>query len=324
MKQITILGDGSWGTACATICAHNQISVTLWCYNEDVANSINNQHENSTYLSDITLDTQYITATTSLQKAVQQSDYICYAIPVKYLRSVIHECTQYMHTNQTWISLSKGIEDSGLLPTQIIDDIAPVAITTGVLSGPSFAREVAHKKPTGLSCAMHTHERAQPIINAFTTNYTTVSYSNDIIGTQITGALKNIYALASGIIDTHVDAHNTNALLVTQAITEIREVIQKLGGQQDTVFSRAGIGDLVLTCHGGQSRNRRVGQKIGSGISIKDYLQEVDFVPEGINTVKTIQTVINKYNITAPIIQAMYHIIENNESPHVLIDTLLS
>lgn len=325
MERITILGDGSWGTACASLLAYNNIHVTLWCYNEDVAHEITQHQENRTFLPDIKLNTDYIHPTTSHKEAVKNAQYICFAIPVKYMRSVIENCRPYMQPEQIWISLSKGIEqDTHLLPTQIVEDITPVSISTGVIAGPSFARELAQRKPTGMMCAMASQRAADPLINAFTSDITTIPYTDDVIGTQIGGALKNIYALASGIIDAKIDAYNTAALLTTYALSEMQAIAQVFGGKPETLSSLAGLGDLVLTCQGSHSRNRTVGQKIGSGVSLQDYLNEVDFVPEGINTVTAVNTMLHQQNLDAPIIQAVYDIIHNDASADHLIDTLLA
>ncbi len=325
MQRITILGDGSWGTACASLLAYNNIHVTLWCYNEEVVTSIQQHQENATFLPGITLNTQYIHPTTSYEEAVTHASHICFAIPVKYLRKVLEGCQSYMQPEQTWISLSKGIEqDTGLLPTQIVTDVATTSIHTGVIAGPSFARELAEKKPTGLLCAMQQRELAQPLIEAFSSDFTTVSYHDDVIGTQIGGALKNIYAIASGIIDAKTSAYNTAALLTTQAFAEMQHISTAFGGRKETICSRAGLGDLILTCQGGQSRNRTVGENIGSGIHLQSYLKEVDFVPEGINTVAAIQALLKRNNIKAPIIQSVYDIIHNNAPVESIITTILS
>jgi len=325
MQRIAILGDGSWGTACATILAYNQIPVTLWCYNEEVATAITQQQENRTYLPNIPLNTTYIHPTTSYKEAVADADIVYFAIPVTYLRSVLSECLPYMHTGQTWISLSKGMEqETYMFPTEIVASIAPAAIQTGVIAGPSFAREVAQHKATGLLCATPSYEDAQSIIDAFTTDYTTITYTDDVIGAQITGALKNVYALASGIIDAHTESHNTQALLMTRALNEMKCVFVHCGGSRDTLLSLAGVGDLILTCSGSQSRNRTVGQKIGSGVSLHTYLTQVDFVPESINTARAIIELLDKHSISAPIIHTVYDIIHNDASADTLMTTLMS
>jgi len=325
MEHITILGDGSWGTACATICAYNGINVTLWCYNEDVAHAIDEQHENTSYLSGITLNTKRIHPTTSLTSAVRDAETVCFAIPVKFLRSVLTESADVMHAGQQWISLSKGIEqETQLFPTQIALDVAPVKITPGVIAGPSFAREVAQHKPTGMLCGMHSYQHAEAVMHAFTTDYMSIAYTNDVIGTQIAGALKNIYAIASGILDTLTDANNATALLTTQAIHEMQAFADALGADRKTLLSRAGLGDMILTCHGSQSRNRRVGQQIGSGTSLSDYLEQVDFVPEGVNTSKAVMPLMAQYNISAPIIMAVHNILHKDASANTLVQTLLT
>lgn len=324
MKHITILGDGSWGTACAALLAHNQINVTLWCYNEEVATNIQQHRENRTFLPGVTLDTQYIHPTTSHKEAVHDASHICFAIPVKYLRAVLENCQPYIQSGQTWVSLSKGIEQkTGLLPTQIIDDIAPTSIHTGVIAGPSFARELAEHKPTGLLCAMHEHHHAQPLMDAFDSDFTTIMYHHDVIGSQIGGALKNIYALASGIIDATTESRNTVALLTTQAFTEMQRISTVFGGHTETIASLAGLGDLMLTCHGSQSRNRTVGHKIGSGTTLEAYLDTVDFVPEGVNTVAAMYNILKNKDINAPIIHSVYEIVHNDTSADQLITTLL-
>lgn len=325
MEHVTILGDGAWGTACASLLAHNKIPVTLWCYNEDVAQHIAHHQENTTFLPGIKLDTTYIHPTTSHREAIEDASYVYFAIPVRYLRNVLENCHPYMQSDQMWISLSKGIEqDTGLLPTHIVTDVASERLHTGVIAGPSFARELANHKPTGFVCATHERAQAQTCINAFSSDYTTLSYHDDVIGTQVGGALKNIYAIASGIIDARINAYNTAALLTTRAFGEMEKISQAYGGRADTIATLAGLGDLMLTCQSSQSRNQTVGQKIGSDINIQDYLEQVDCVPEGINTIAAMMQVCRERNISAPLIQTMYDIVYNKASSDQLVATLLS
>jgi len=324
MRKISILGDGSWGTACATILAHNQIPVTLWCYNADVATAIREKQENTTYLSGISLDTDYIHPTTSYQEAVLHADEVYYAIPVTYLRNVLHQCTRYMHKHQIWASLSKGIEqDTGYLPTQMLADIAPIALTHATVAGASFAKEVAMKKPTGMTCACKDSEAAFWIMQHMATEYVTLSHTQDVIGVHVTGALKNVYAIAAGMLDAISESANARALCMTRAYTELRRMTEALGGRPKTLETLAGIGDLILTCQSSQSRNYTLGYAIGSGTSLKQHRQSTETVAEGANTAISAHALCKRHNVALPIITAVHNILYKDKPVEELIDTLM-
>lgn len=305
--RFTVLGDGSWGTACALLFAENGHTVDLWCYNHDVANEIQKKRKNSLFLPGFTLP-ETVVPTTNLLQALN-NEIICEAIPVPYLRNVLKQ-EKLIDTNQKlWVILSKGIEeDTHRLPSEILTDIYGNLGRIAVLSGPSFAQDVAKKQPTIVSLATISPDDQQVIKELCENDFFTCAINSDPIGTQLLGAFKNVIALGAGLLDGSGFGTNTRVFFILKCIDEIAKLLIAKNGQLNTLYSPAGIGDLMLTCFGTQSRNYLCGLMLGQGKKL-DTNCEKPVTTEGINTLKSVCYLAKEKSIEMPVICALADVI---------------
>lgn len=311
--SVTVLGDGSWGTAVATILANNGYQVLIWCYNPQIAQTINSQHLNNHYLPGITLH-ENIHATTDFAYALQQSSIIFEAVPVKFLRTILTQAQSHAHAQHTWVVLSKGIEQQTLLvPTQIIDDVIGQG-TKVVFSGPSFAHDVVRKHMTAAVVASHDQQAAQQIQRMVRNDYILPVISDDVMGVQVSSAIKNVVALGMGLLDGAGYTDNTKALFITRGLQELSHLVHAVGGHQETVYGYAGVGDLILTCMGNHSRNVAVGRKLARGSTIASFEQETGSIPEGITTAAAIYQLSKKLNLALPLCTGVYRVVHERVS----------
>lgn len=309
MKNVCVLGDGAWGTAVATLLAHNGYTVKLWCHDAAVVETIMRTRVNERYLPGHTLSERII-PTISLEDAVRDTQWIFEAIPVQYLRSVIMDVVPCVTPDQIWVVLSKGIEkDTLLLPTQIIDDIFAHPPKKAVVAGPSFAADLASKQVTAVSIAATDCALAHELQTMLENKYFKPFYSTDLIGVQVGGALKNVITLGVGMLEGAGYTDNTKAFLVTRGLHEMGLMTKVLGGDPATLYGLSGVGDLVLTSLGQLSRNLAVGKRLGRGESLQDIIRELGNAPEGINTVQAIQQLMQKHQLELPICKAVHEII---------------
>lgn len=306
MKQhIALLGDGAWGTAVATVLAHNGHAVKIWCYNRELVEQINSKHVNNKYLPGITLS-PLITASHDLKEVVTNASIIFQAIPVKYLRATLAPIRDQVSKNIGLVSLSKGIEQETLaLPTQIIQEIFGAQHPVAAVSGPSFARDVAHQQPVAMVVAAQQQKFADQISGLLANNYITIELSQDLAGVQAVGALKNVIALAAGIAEGAGYSESTRACIVTKGMQELAIVANAVGAQRETVYGLAGLGDLILTSYSGQSRNLQVGKRLGQGQSLENILAQTGYTPEGINTLRSVTQLAQKHKLSLPLCQVL-------------------
>ena len=309
MKPIIILGEGAWGTAIATLLAHNGYDVLLWCYHAEIADEINSSHQNSRYLPDIMLD-EKIKATSDIQKAITSGQWIFEAIPVKYLRSICQRAKPFINQQHIWVVLSKGIENKTLLfPSEIIKEVFDMAVPIAVFAGPSFAHDVATRSITAVTIAAINCDIATQLQKKLTNDFFRPYTSTDVIGVQVGAALKNVITLAIGMLDGAGYSDNAKAFIFTRGLAEMGLLTRVLGGKEETVYGLSGIGDLVLTSMGEQSRNRRVGKLLGKGESLDHILTSTGYIPEGINTVQSLYDLMKQHHVVLPICVGMYEII---------------
>ncbi len=323
-KRMCMLGDGAWGTAVAQLLATNGHSVVIWSRDQEVADSINHRQMNDRYLPGIQLDKR-ITATTDSAQAIKGSPIIFIAVPAVYLRSVLEKVRSYCTPEQVWVVLSKGIEQQTLLlPTQLIADVLGYTPSTVAVSGPSFARDVAHKQRTAVTVASATTAHAQCVQQLLANAYCRPYTSQDVLGVQVGGAFKNVIALLIGMVQGAGATDNTQAFVLTRGLYEMTQLAQALGGNATTVYGLSGVGDLVLTSLGSLSKNKEFGLRMGRGEmyeSIVHSLQGV--VPEGINTVKSVYALQQKYALRLPIFTGVYRILFEHISLESLLDELM-
>lgn len=322
--KITILGDGAWGTAFASLLAHNGHEVVLWCANKTVAKSITTTHQNSLYLPGIELS-PLIEATTSLQDALTSS-IVFEAIPVAFMRQMLVQCLPFkkqLKEDTLWVSLSKGIEQKTLLfPTEIIRDIFGAQTQVAALSGPSFAREVAQKNPTIVTIAAGQLFTANTIKQLVSNNYFIATTSDDLTGVELSGAFKNIFALGTGLLNGAGFGSNTQVFFVLCCIEELKTLFKALGSKEETLYGPAGLGDIVLTSFSCQSRNVLLGKIIGEGRNRTQMLAQNTLTAEGLNTLPSICALAEKYQLALPFCNALFSVIFKNAPLENLLQVL--
>lgn len=314
--SIGVVGAGSWGTALADLLGRKGFQPELWAFETEVKEQIETDGENKLYLPGFSLS-RHIRPSNDIAKVVSEKDLVLIAVPSHVMRETTEKIHGYVSRRTTIVSASKGIENkthltmSGVLK-EILTDVPSRGFA--VLSGPSFAREVGMQFPTVISAASENPDTARFVQHIFATSYFRVYTNDDMIGVELGGAVKNVIAIAAGIIDGLGLGLNTRAALVTRGLTEIRRLGLKLGANPRTFSGIAGVGDLVLTCTGDLSRNHTVGKKIGEGMKLGDVLKDMQMVAEGVKTAKSVYDLSQKLDIEMPISHEVYHILYDDIS----------
>jgi len=322
--RISVIGSGSWGTTLSDMFARNGIETTLYVRNKNLYESMVQTGENSVYLKSIKLDKR-LCLTNSLSFALEKSDIIVTSIPVKYLRESLEALKKYVKNNHIFVSSSKGIEnDTFFRPSEIIGDVLGInEDRIAVISGPNFAKEVARQLPSATVLASSNKDTARMLQQLFNNRYFRVYTSQDIAGVEICGALKNIIAIASGISDGLNLGHNAKASLITRGIAEMTKFGGNFSAKKETFMGLAGVGDLVLTCTGDLSRNRKVGLEIVKKRDINNVLDSMVMVAEGVNTVKSVFEWSLKNGVDMPISKGVYDILYNSKNPKDAVEELM-
>lgn len=311
MTKITVFGTGSFGTALANVLAENGHSVLMWGKNENTVDEINQSHQNKRYLKDVTL-IETIKATNQLEQAVNFSDIFLIALPTKAIRNVVTEIDQHIKTKKTFIHVAKGIENETFKRvSEMIEDSVSKNHKNGVgvLSGPSHAEEVVIKQPTTVAASSKDEHISKLIQDLFMNDYLRVYTNNDLIGVELGGALKNIIAVASGIVAGMGYGDNAKAALMTRGLAEISRLGEKLGADPMTFLGLGGIGDLIVTCTSTHSRNYTLGYKLGKGKTTEEALNEMNMVVEGIYTTNSVYHLAKSQNVDMPITNALYKVL---------------
>lgn len=311
MTKITVFGTGSFGTALANVLAENGHSVLMWGKNENTVDEINQSHQNKRYLKDVTLN-ETIKATSQLEQAVNFSDIFLIALPTKAIRNVVTEIDQHIKTKKTFIHVAKGIENETFKRvSEMIEDSVSKNHKNGVgvLSGPSHAEEVVIKQPTTVAASSKDEHISKLIQDLFMNDYLRVYTNNDLIGVELGGALKNIIAVASGIVAGMGYGDNAKAALMTRGLAEISRLGEKLGADPMTFLGLGGIGDLIVTCTSTHSRNYTLGYKLGKGKTTEEALNEMNMVVEGIYTTNSVYHLAKAQNVDMPITNALYKVL---------------
>lgn len=319
--KITVLGAGAYGTALATILDENKHEVTIWSAFQDEIDYLKQNHE-SPKLKGIKLSNNFI-FTTNLKEAIKNKDLLIIATPT----GAVDDVTQKMkdlYDGTPICAISKGIEQDTCL---FVYDVIKKNLDTdeiAIMSGPSFAIDVANKVPIGLTLAGQNKKALDTVYNAFANGHFKLRQTYDIVGTEICGAIKNVIAIASGILNGLGLPESTIAMLITESLHDIKELIKGLGGNGSTVYSFAGFGDLLLTATSTKSRNFSFGKLIGEGASkeeINEYIKNTTV--EGLYTLKSVRKLVNNKAVEMPIIDLINDIIYNGKKPQALIDFLI-
>lgn len=322
--KIAILGAGAWGTALATLLAHNGHEVLLWAFEPEVAGDINNYHENKRYLPGIRLNGN-IRATADIAQAICDAKWVFEAIPIKFLRKTLKQTSSCFSKEQIWVIASKGIEQETLmLPSQIIDDEFGYQTKKAVIAGPSFAYDLAQKDITGVAVAAIDCAIADELQEVLANLYFRPYVNLDMIGVQLAAALKNVITLGIGMLEGAGFADNAKAFLFTRGLHEMAQLGIKMGAEQDTFYGLAGVGDLALTAMGKRSRNLEVGIRLGDGQSLEAILQGTGYIPEGINTLQSLHQLMHKKHIAMPVCDGIFQVIFGNVALHDMLADLMS
>ncbi|WP_088536839.1 NAD(P)H-dependent glycerol-3-phosphate dehydrogenase [Geobacter sp. DSM 9736] len=314
-RKIGVIGAGSWGTTLADLLAKKGHAVTLWAYEPEVASDMAQSRVNSVFLPGITLSPS-LSFTSSLQEAATGKDLLLFVVPTQVLRGVINTLLPLLSPETLIVSASKGIENTTLLlVSQIYAELLPSEMYRrfAVLSGPSFAREVAQEMPTAVVAAAEEAESCRQVQKIFSTPFFRVYTNSDVVGVELGGAIKNVIAIAAGISDGLGFGSNTRAALVTRGLTEITRLGRRMGAIPGTFSGLAGMGDLVLTCTGDLSRNRSVGIALGKGKRLSEILGEMRMVAEGVKTTESTYHLAARLGVSMPITEAVYRILHEDK-----------
>ncbi|MDO9192827.1 MAG: NAD(P)H-dependent glycerol-3-phosphate dehydrogenase [Undibacterium sp.] len=322
--KITILGAGAWGTALAiALAAKNE--VVLWGRNQIMMSRLQADRVNQDYLPGFTLP-QQLQATADFDiamKHIQSSGFLIIATSVAGLRPILTQCLPYQLKQVVW--LCKGFEEgSQLLPHQIVRQILGEHVETGALSGPSFAQEVAKGLPCALTIASSSPELCQQVVAAIHGNAIRVYSSDDVIGVEVGGAVKNILAIATGIADGLGLGLNARAALMTRGLAEISRLGVVLGGRSETLMGLTGVGDLILTCTGDLSRNRKVGLALAQGKSLATIIEELGHVAEGVRCAQAVRSLAARLKVDMPISDAVAGVLFDGVAAQDMIERLLA
>lgn len=325
---IAVIGAGSWGTAIAGVLAAKGYETRLWGYNREHTDRLFKERENIKYLPGYKFPETLIPLS-DLGTTIHNCSIICMVVPSHGFRSVFCKIVPLLNPGCHLVSAVKGIENSTLMTmTEIMaetlgDELSKKDISLSVLSGPSFAKEVAQGMPTAVTLGCSQLEIAKKLQNIFGTERFRVYASNDVIGLEISAALKNIVAIAAGICDGLGFGLNSRAALITRGLAEIKRLGVKMGADPITFYGLSGVGDLVLTCTGDLSRNRSVGLQLGQGKKLSKILNEMQMVAEGVKTTQSAFHLSQQYNVEMPILEQVYHILyEEKDCSTAVLDLL--
>ena len=324
-QHIAVIGAGSWGTALAVSLASSGHHVRLWARRDATAVQMRRDRHNPTYLPEVVIPDE-IEITSDLETAVEGATLWLIAIPSQSVRKVAEKLQPFIRPEITVVSVAKGIENGTLLTTSCVlfDSLQPIEKSQiAVLYGPSHAEEVGVNSPTTVVVASYCTSTASKVQDIFMTRYLRVYVNDDIRGVEIAGSVKNVLAIAAGISDGVGYGDNAKAAIMTRGLAEIKRLGVAMGADSSTFAGLAGIGDLVVTCMSGLSRNRNLGFKIGQGMKLEDIQAEMTMVAEGVWTTKSVVELAKKLNVEMPITEAVYKILFENVSPSDAVHQLM-
>jgi glycerol-3-phosphate dehydrogenase (NAD(P)+) len=317
MAIVAVIGAGSWGTALSLALSNIGHAIHLWAYEDKVVESIRTHRENRIFLPGIQLP-DGIFVTTSLSEAVQKAEFVLTVVPSHICRSLYEQLLPDLRPEMIFVSATKGLDvESRMRMSEVIRSVVGPSFSPRltVLSGPSFAREVARGDPTAVVVASQKPDLAQYVQKEFSSKNLRLYTSSDEVGVELGGAIKNVIALAAGVIEGLGLGNNPKAALITRGLAEMTRLACACGGRSETLAGLAGMGDLVLTCTGSLSRNRRVGVELGKGRKLPEIMQSMQEVAEGVKTTEAAVSLARRYGIEMPITQQVQRILQDQISP---------
>ncbi len=328
MKSVAVIGAGSWGTALARLLSEKGVQVSLWARNKELVEKMAENRENPRYLPGFPLS-KSLDITSDLGRAILGKDVLLFVVPSHAMRETASLVSQGLSKDglpKAVVSCAKGIENDTLLTmTEVLAQVLPEDLSSrlAVLSGPSFAKEVAERMPTAVTVAAFNESIAKGLQGLLSTDYFRVYTTQDVTGVQLGGAVKNVLAIAAGISDGLGFGTNTRAALITRGLAEMSRLGMKLGANPLTFAGLAGLGDLVLTCTGDLSRNRQVGLSLGRGKGMEEILSSMKMVAEGVKTSMSLFMLSKRHDVEMPITHQVYKVIYEGLSPKDAVRALL-
>jgi len=316
VSRIVVMGAGSWGTTIAKVIADGGEDVTLWSRRPEVSEEINSFHRNGDYLPGINLP-KNLSATASVEEALQGAEQIYLAVPSQSLRENLNAWRDLIPADATLVSLIKGLEQgSGLRMSQVMHEATGIALEqVAVVSGPNLALEIAKGEPAASVCACPDLDRAAEVAKVCSSDYFTVFTNQDLIGTELGGVLKNLIAVAIGIVNGLGYGQNTKASIMTRGLAEITNFAIAQGARRRTMFGLAGLGDLIATSESSLSRNFRAGEMLGKGYSKREVLKRMQQTAEGLSSVEPVLEIAQRHGIEMPIASQVLDVIEGRMDP---------
>ena len=324
-ERVAVVGAGSWGTALANLLAGKGLETMLWSHEPAVAEEINRSARNPRYLSEVPLDPR-LRATGDMKEAVGGAAAVISVSPSHVVRPVMAEAAAYLRPDALVVSASKGIETESLQTMDgVLAEVLPAEIAAGAayLSGPSFALEVGLRYPTAVTMASHSDVSARRAQALFQTDYFRVYTHPDVRGVEIAGSLKNVIAIASGVVDGLGYGNNTRAALITRGLAEMTRLGVALGADPLTFSGLAGMGDLILTCTGALSRNHFVGVELGRGRALDEILGGMTMVAEGVRTTRSARDLAARVGAPMPIVEEVNAVLFEGRAPAEALERLM-
>jgi glycerol-3-phosphate dehydrogenase (NAD(P)+) len=326
MPKVAVLGAGAWGTALAKVLADKQNPTLVWSHRPELAGQINAERVNARYLPSARLP-EGLRATHDMQEALRGAELVVVVVPSHAMRDVIAQARPYIPTGALLCSATKGIENESLmLMSEVLVDELGKAVEPRLtyLSGPSFAKEVAAGQPTAVVVAGTSSPETLAVQRMFATERLRVYSSEDVVGVETGGALKNVVAIAAGAVDGLGFGHNARAGVITRGLAEIARLAMARGASPLTVAGLSGMGDLVLTCTGDLSRNRTVGYEMGRGRTLEDVLSHLGHVAEGVKTARSAYDLGAKIGVDMPITCEVYKVLYEKKAPLQAVTDLMN
>jgi len=323
--RIAVVGGGAWGTAFAAMLSERHRDVSLWVREPEVCADIRERRENRVFLPGIPVPPG-VRPTTNLAEAVSDRGIVAVAVPSQHLRAVAKDAAKHLLPGAFVVSLAKGVENGTLrrMSEVLAEELPGHSGALAALSGPTFASEVAERKPTGATVAAVDEKVAAVLQAAFSGKRFRVYAETDVVGIEIGGALKNVMAIAAGMSDGLGFGHNARSLLIARGLAEISRLGVSLGASPGTFAGLSGLGDLVLTCTGDLSRNRTVGMRVGKGEGIGDILSGMRTVAEGVNTARAAVGLSRRTGVPMPISEQVYLILHEGKDARTAVDELFA
>jgi glycerol-3-phosphate dehydrogenase (NAD(P)+) len=321
--NLSILGAGSWGTALAIVLSPKFERIRLWVYEADLATRMGDTRENDIYLPGFKLPVN-VEACTDLSRALEDAAIVLGVMPSRHARRLYTQALPYFDPAMLFVSATKGIEQTTLLRmSQVLADVVPFAAKIAVLSGPTFAREVARGEPAAVVVASPDLAVAAQVQAAFSGPSFRLYTNSDTVGVEIGAALKNVIAIGAGVCQGAGLGNNTLAALITRGLAEITRLAVAMGGQPRTLAGLAGLGDLVLTCSGDLSRNRKVGIELAKGRKLGEIVESMPMIAEGVETCDAAVALGAKFGVDLPIMQQMHAVLHNSKGPREALRDLM-